>query len=217
MIDNLERVLDWRSKEKMINEVTNYSSHILDKSFKAHLSQNVDYCYSDNMNFLPDETYLLKFIDSFRKYYTNIKAFHGCRPVSLKPYYTDGLLGQNKNKIEKIFYEIFSEFDSTELKEYIERHNSKSLNEEGKIFFVCNDKDLIEDSGHYLIQGSEHLQALATLLNKGNGLGCDYKLRLREFGIPTVIEVDIPTSIIPESQIREFCQLILSKWCVITS
>jgi len=213
MTCNIETVLDWRSEEKVINEVADYSSHIFDNDFRIHLSNNIDYCYSDNLDYLPDESYFLEFMDSFRKYYTSIKAFHGCRPLSLKPYYAHGILGQDKKKIESMFYEIFSEFDTAELKDCIENYNSGSLDEEGKIFFVCNDKELIEDSGHYLIQGSEHLQGLATSLSRKTGLWCDYKLRLRAVGIPTILEVDIPTGIIPEIQIIDFCRLILSKWC----
>lgn len=206
-------VLDWRFKEKVMLEVEKYSGHILDKEFKTHLSENVEYCYSDNMDFLPDKSYLIEFINSFRNYYTDIKAFHGCRPVSLKPYFSYGLLGQNKKKIEQLFFEIFSDFDLTDLEECVARHSAEFINEEGKIFFVCNDAELTEDSGHYLIQGSEYLQALATSLTIKNNHICDYKRRLRDYGIPTVIEVDIPISIVPERQIIEFCKMIISKWC----
>lgn len=76
---------------------------------------------------------------------------------------------------------------------------------------MSDDAELVDECGHYLIQGSEFLMTLAAELCKA-GSGEDFRFRLREFGIPTVLEVDIPIEVVGAGDIEEAARMILSEW-----
>ncbi len=84
------------------------------------------------------------------------------------------------------------------------------------MWLVGNDKYLLEECGHYLIQGSEYLMALAAHLGRSPS-GEDYHFRLRNYGIPTILEVDIPVALVPAAQHVEVAKMILSEWAQLTA
>lgn len=214
MVPETEKnILDWRNQSNCQLELNNYADDILNDEVRLYIvNQNVTYCFSDNMSFLPDESIVEKVIEKIKLFYNFVKAFHGCRPVALKSYYDHGLQGQSFDPIEKLFKKIFADFDEEILDKVIFDAKNRNYSEEGSIFFVCNDQELIEDCGHYLIQGSEYLQGLAARLMKIQSNGIDHRLRLRKYGVPTILEVNIPVSIIPYYQLKELAQTLIADW-----
>jgi hypothetical protein len=206
-------VLDWRAKRDWLSAINDYAPDILGENLLQKIrSSNITGCWSDNMSWLPDPGIVDLVESRFRSHYSHVKGFHGCRPSSVRNYYEKGLVGQNKLSIENQFNEVFKGVSSDLLEQAISQHNERGGSEKGKIYFVCSDTALIESCGHYLIQGSEYMMAMAASLCRLDNRVRDYRLRLRKFGIPTIFEVNIPLNIVPDIQIRDLVRTIVASW-----
>ena len=204
------KVLDWRNRRSWLASIRHYAGHVLTAELRQHLAQEQPECWSDDLCWLPDSEYILpEFTGSLTSYYTHFKGFHGCRPSSVSSYYERGLLGQNSDLLCDIFREIFSDVPKEDVENAIRQFADRSNSERGAMWLVGSDKFLIEQCGHYLIQGSEYLMALAAHLSRSpSGEG----FRLRQYGIPTILEVDIPVKLVPGAQQVEVAKMILSEW-----
>jgi hypothetical protein len=144
-------------------------------------------------------------VDDFRElflgFYSHMKGFHGCRPISVRSYYERGMLGQDDSGVLEAFRRIFSDVDARYLDAAIAEMGARGDNERGRIYFLCDDVELVKFCGHYLIQGSEYLIALAACLGAQRFSDEDFRMRLRTSGIPTIFEADIPLSYVPPAQI----------------
>lgn len=164
------------------------------------------------MSWLPDwEDVFPEFVQSLSDHYTHLKAFHGCRPLSLSSYYEHGLQGQDADQLALQFRAMFPEVPATDLDAAIGSLGGRSARERGAIWLVGDDREMIEQYGHYIIQGSEYLMALAAHLGVSPG-GEEYRFLLRERGIPTVLEIDIPIGIVQWWDIEEVAKMVLSVW-----
>lgn len=164
------------------------------------------------MDWLPNHDHLVpEFCDRMSLFYTHFKAFHGCRPESLSSYYEHGLRGQNADSIIKKFRQLFADLPPSSLEQAIEKMKHRESSERGKIWLSADDHKMVREFGHYIINGSEYLLALAAKLGEGR-YDEDYRLRLRTIGIPTVLEVDIPIKFITPAQRLDVAKIILSEW-----
>ncbi|WP_232448494.1 hypothetical protein [Burkholderia ubonensis] len=205
-------VLDWRKRDEWIAELPKYAAHLLTPAIKRKLATKRPKCWSDDMSWIPGREHLVpKFLECFTSHYTHLKAFHGCRPVTLSSYYKHGLMGQDRDKLLAHFREIYSDLPSADLDAAIAKFSDRSARERGSVWLVGDDRELVEEYGHYIIQGSEFLMALAAALGSSS-TGEDFRFRLRDSGIPTVLEVDIPIEIIGGNDIQEVAQMVLSEW-----
>lgn len=160
------------------------------------------------MTWLPDHGWLVsEFCSRFGDYYSHVKAFHGCRPRDLTSYLQHGLRGQDRRHLHTEFRELFSDWPASDMDDAIRQFDARVNREQGKVWLLACDDELIRRCGHYLIQGSEYLMALAGTLG-----GQPAQRRLREVGIPTVIEVDLPMSFVSAEQRMEVARGILSEW-----
>ena len=116
--------------------------------------------------------------------YTHIRAYHACRAENedifrtqgLKPYTKDEALAvairklenqrTSKEAIEAKFHELWEERISA------------------RVWLMPETTELLSTSGHYLIYGSEFINALAM------HLGC--RERLKEIGTPMIITCNVP-------------------------
>lgn len=207
------KILSWKNKDSWINDIDDYASDILNTELVSKIkSKNIKGCWSDDMAWLADQEIFYSFEEVFYDYYTHVKCFHGCRPINVSSYYERGFIGQIKDEIEKQFRTIFNDVHVEELNKAIEYLSDRGISEKGKIYFVCNDDELINESGHYLIQGSEYIMSMAACLSRCGNNQQDYRLRLREVGIPTIFEVNIPLDNIPSPQITTLIQTIIASW-----
>lgn len=137
--------------------------------------------------------------------YTHIRAYHACRPLSIQKYLKEGIqIINRKQALKESLDRIKSDFiDEEEIKKKF-NENWKELNDIHKrVWLQVNKEELLSESGHYLIYGSEFINALAT------ELGC--KSSLKKVGIPTIFYCDIPMSDISSSMIKEIEMLIVSE------
>ncbi|MCF7966193.1 MAG: hypothetical protein K9L79_11730 [Methylobacter tundripaludum] len=204
-----KNILDLRGEEKIQSEFNLYAKSVLNDEIRLYIIENaVEYCESEDMSFLPDEGVIESLIVLFKKYYTAIKLFHGCKPIDVEDYYTKGILVQDSERLYKLASEIFSDVNEEELSRAFGKTKESHREEgsEGSVFFTFSKNELVKKGGHFLIKGSEFIQALAIEIN-------DSKVNLREIGIPTIFEVNIPISFIPNEKIKKdvICPL-LANW-----
>ncbi|MBD7970354.1 hypothetical protein [Paenibacillus gallinarum] len=117
------------------------------------------------------------------KNFTHIRAFHGCRTSDLDSYYTHGIKPLTKERsYEQLQYIL-------KIKPFItEDQISTKLNEiwtePKRVWFTITKEELLYRSGHYLLYGSELLNAVLS----------QFYLRdeLKKNGIPTIFVCDVP-------------------------
>lgn len=130
--------------------------------------------------------------------YTHILAYHACRAEDelgfraqgLKPYTRDEALAiairklesdqVSRKKIEVAFHSLWEETQATR---------------PARVWLMLQTEELLSDSTHYLIYGSEFLNTLAMRL------GCRDKLRT--IGKPMFVVCAVPISEIPECWLRD--------------
>lgn len=207
------QVLDWRSRANWLQKIHVYAATVLDADVVKFLRDtSPEDCWSDDMSWLPDERLVDDFTDALCDYYESVKAFHGCRPTEMTSYYSDGLVGQDGRYVESRFRELYADVPSAALQRAIDELRERGEMEHGKIHFVGTEEELITQCGHYLIQGSEYLMSLAAALCTHHATGEDFRMRLRNFGIPTIIEANIPIKLIPDWNMQEMAQVMISEW-----
>lgn len=208
-----QRTLDWRKRRSWLGSIRFYASDLLDPALRSHLQRNRPDCWPDDLTWLPDDDELVPaFCEKLTGYYSHVKAFHGCRPENLRSYYELGLQGQQIDRIQTRFRQLFHDVDPARVQQALDEMQTRSTSEKGKIWLSGDDRDMLKDYGHYAINGSEYLMALAAELNGVSGRGVDYRWRLREIGVPTILEVDIPFSLVQEVQQVQLAKMILSAW-----
>lgn len=206
------KIFDWRKRRSWLASIRHYAGHVLTAELRGYLLQERPECWSDNLSWLPDSRYILsEFVSGLTGYYTHFKGFHGCRPLRLSSYYEEGLLGQNSDLLCDMFRKIFSDAPKAHVESVIKQFSDRSDGERGAMWLVGSDQFLIKECGHYLIQGSEYVMALAAHLGHSPS-GEDYRFRLRNYGIPTILEVDVPVCLVPATQHVEVAKMILSEW-----
>ena len=207
------KIFDWSNKTKWLRDVAEYGQETLTEQILKALRRNPpDGFWSDDLSWFPQPKPELELADAFTRHYTHIRACHAARPIDVGSYYRRGLVGQNPQLIVSDFRTIFADVDNELLNRAIDAMSHRGDSEKGKIYFSCDRDQLVDECGHYLIQGSEYIMSLAARLSEYRSLDEDYRLRLRRFGIPTVFEVNIPVDYIPELQLQSLMKVITAEW-----
>jgi len=207
------KIFEWTKRPEWLEETAHYARDILTDDILENLRERqiADF-WSDDLSWFPISEPEVPLADAFLNHYAYVRAFHACRPVDIGSYFRSGLLGQNADVIASDFRRIYFDIDSNLLTRALDEMSDRGSSEEGKTYFHCDREQLIKECGHYLIQGSEYLMSLAACLCRYSGLAEDYRLRLRDAGIPTVFDVKIPVSYIPKPQLLAMMRVIISEW-----
>jgi len=150
----------------------------------------------------------LRIASALGETFSSIRTYHACRPLDVDECLAGGLSFRLPEELQEIAVTCFGELGVSR-SEVEAVHDDRSLgDEQGRLFLSLDDRDFTEYCGHYLIYGSEYLQAIAA------GLHARYGPRprrlLRNRGIPTVFEVDLPVSMVGEDALAEFTRNLLS-------
>lgn len=150
----------------------------------------------------------LRIASILREIFGSIRTYHACRPLDVVEYLANGLTPRRPEDLQELAVECFGELGVSR-SEVATVHEDRNLgDEQGKLFLSLDDRDFTEYCGHYLIYGSEYLQAIAAGLHARYGPRPRQLLRHR--GIPTVFEVDLPISMVSEGVLAEFARNLLS-------
>lgn len=134
--------------------------------------------------------------------YTHIRAYHACRPISINDYLVNGIRPiSHESALEDVKKRVVCEWVS-------ENEAVAKFNEEWKdfddihkkVWLQMNKNLLLDEASHYLIYGSEFINALAM------ELFC--RDRLKDIGIPTVFFCDIPIDDIIPMTLRDIQESI---------
>ena len=124
------------------------------------------------------------------KGFTHIRAYHACRVQSIERYKAEGIrtlgydellmmtkerlssLNIEEQKIEKAFSEIWKKYEAC-----MNRH----------VYLGVWKEELLQQSGHYLVYGSETITAVAATLG-----GEYFQSILKRIGKPTLIVCNVP-------------------------
>lgn len=205
------QLFDWAASASWLADIPDYAASILTPRVEAKIARVNPECWCDDFSWLPVEEGELQFFHAFAGHYQHIRAFHGCRPTDLNSYFEYGLQGQSAETIEAQFLSIFGDVPESKLQHALAEFSDRKESERGRFWVVLAESELVESCGHYLIQGSEYLMALAATLCRV-APGEDYRLRLRSIGTPTIFELHIPTGHFPERQVRALSKLVLAAW-----
>ena len=141
-----------------------------------------------------------------------VRTYHACRPRDVLTYLNFGLRClrpeeaiQEFRRIVNLHERLSVLRDDVALASVLARVETDYRT--GRVFVGLDDRDLLEGAGHYLIYGGEYLSALL-----GQAGGLDFQSVLKLEGIPTVFVIDLPSSLIRQSDLREFARLLLSQW-----
>lgn len=125
--------------------------------------------------------------------YTHLRAYHACRPENIQVYRDEGLIPYDKKAaLEDAIQKLSGGKVSAEkVKAQFETmwENSES-NRHPRVWLAVEKSELLDASCHYLIYGSEFLNALSM------HLGCRDKLK--SIGQPTIVVCDVPLKDISE-------------------
>jgi len=204
-------VFDWNNKKLWISDIDIYAKNLLTPKVKNLISRSRSECWSDDFSWLPILDGEEQFAEAFRGYYDSIRSFHGCRPVNVLTYFSQGVQGQISEALHQSFLEIYSDVPKSFLESVVFEFANRSKAERGKFWVVLGEDELIDNCGHYVIQGSEYLMAMAASLWRYDKSE-DYRLRLRKIGTPTIFEMHVPVACFADAQVSALSRLVLSAW-----
>ena len=136
--------------------------------------------------------------------YTHIRAYHGCRPLSIEGYLKNGLQKRSKNAM---LSEAIGRLAGLGLPEDVISHEfntvwegyHKNVGDNGGVYLDAWKTEFYNWSSHYLIYGSETINATAVALAPNEWLVNRYRDELKKTGKPTLIVCDVPLTDIQDS------------------
>ncbi len=145
-------------------------------------------------------------------FYTHIRVYHACRTVDPQSYYVRGLRSSTSCRTEtdgppRVCYARSPEISEAMIDDAIADMWLDKRDE--RVFVGLDDRHLIRCCGHYLIQGSECLLAVAVRLGSMTGKDCIHVLR--NLGKPTMIVCELPFSMITEHEARQLSGIIVER------
>jgi hypothetical protein len=214
-------VLSWRNQESLKITTNNLLNGILTNELIDHFRNNrPTYFVSDDSTWLDNaikKVHGISIKDSFqyfgekiRKNVNYLRAYHGCKPIDIKPYFTSGLVPLKVDKFVQSTIELFREYNLTEPVLLEAMHEISTEFRENLTWFVLDDRSFLDGAGHYLIYGGEYLQSVAGIIQRKKGI--PIHLHLEKTGIPTVFVCDIPIKKLSIDDLWELSGAILENY-----
>lgn len=132
------------------------------------------------------------------KDFTHIRAYHACRPLSLDKYLSEGIRPMSHAELfQEAAIRLKGRYNSNEELETA-FHSACTLDgdlpgqEPSVVFLGVSKEELLGESGHYLIYGSELLQGTAVRLAPNVYYADEFRNTLKRSGRPTLFACDIP-------------------------
>lgn len=200
-------------------------SDLIDERVLAELKTNPPrYFVSDNLSWLNNAVSKVKgtstpdcgavLTDRLATHFEFIRAFHGCRAISTTSYEAKGIVACDPAALDQLAHELFGNGElvqqAIQALAKSDRDFSYREHNQGKVWFCLEAEELTEFCGHYLLNGSEYLQAIACRIGD--------RATLRQRGRATIIECDVPVADVPAPFLSELAgdilKMIAEKYCV---
>jgi hypothetical protein len=153
------------------------------------------------------------FLQQFRRRFTHIRAYHGCRTENVGSYFEEGIRPLSTAEVIERTKAFFLSGRFPEITPAIfERaeEGAHRYKEEPKVWFGTHKKKMLRDYGHYALYGSE--KAIAIAFGIHTATGYDYRQALKLLGKPTLIVCDIPIDRVPHSFLKCYTNEMLVAW-----
>lgn len=120
--------------------------------------------------------------------FAGVLAFHACRPASVREYLTRGISGHQPKVLRARAHQVFgARFERATIDAAF---NGVHPGRPGMVFMAVDERTLTQDASHYLMYGSEYLNAVAARLDREN-FGVARRLLART-GTPTIFACGLP-------------------------
>lgn len=136
--------------------------------------------------------------------YTHIRAYHACRPLSIQEYLDKGIIPYTKSAAMKdAMNRLGTKRQEEQIKERFNEMWGDAEASKPRVWLALNKETLLTCSGHYLIYGSEFLNALAMQT------GC--REHLKDVGMPTIFYCNIPIEDISKDWLSDV-ERTINEW-----
>jgi hypothetical protein len=135
-----------------------------------------------------------------------VRTYHGCRTDDAGTYFRNGLLVHNREQLQAQARAIIDAHEELHyMKPQLDQAIAEVNNEldHSRAYVVVSDEALLDDSAHYLIHGSEWIMSLFDDFGRSV---------LKRIGAPTLIEIDLPLSVLHSLDRRSFAEDMLQEW-----
>jgi hypothetical protein len=139
-----------------------------------------------------------------------LRTYHGCRTVDARTYFEKGLRRHDRTELRSQILAIVGANDELGwMRGQVDNRIARIDNtiDQGRLYVAAGDKAMLERFGQYLVYGSEWISAV---------LGHDGRHVLREYGTPTVIEIDLPLKFLTFEVRKNLAQWMLLEWTRLT-
>lgn len=131
--------------------------------------------------------------------FTHIRAFHGTRTNDLDSFYTHGIKPLTKDYVYEQVYKVLRPYPTIN-DEMIAETIEHFWSEPNWVWFTITKSELVHRSGHYLLYGSELINAVIS--------NWRYREELKNFGESTMFSCDVPLSDIEPSFLNNIIEFM---------
>ncbi len=140
-----------------------------------------------------------------------LRTYHSCRVPDAGVFYREGLKINDPEALAEQARRIVAGSDDLawmrpSLEQMIAEFDDRNR-DEGRLYLCADDRPQLDDIGHYLLYGSEWIQCL---------LGWGAHRALRQYGAPTMVEVDLPFRWATWATREAFARHLLQEWTRLT-
>lgn len=209
------RIVNWREPNSWASALSRWLRPHLNERGIRHLQGmgEQDICWDDS-DWLKKLQDVLKFDVEYVVRHladalsiASARAYHGCRTVDAGLYHKGGIRRNDPVALADEVRRIVREEDQlAHLRPVIEQQLQdfdSTDRDTGKLYLVLDDRALTSRAGHYLLYGSEWVQSVL-------GWGAHESLRRR--GVPTILAIDMPLSMVTARQREALAKALLQEW-----
>lgn len=178
----------------------------------AFLADPPEFVVSDDMSWLEDKVRKVHgvsidvfdlMMNALQQRYRTLRAAHGTRTADVGSFYNEGIHPLQPLLVQR---QARDRFLSSAYPELTQAHLDRAIaavshdTRADRVWFECNETELIRRNGHYMLYGSEYLLAIVAHIE---GLR-DYRPDLKRVGEPVVFLCDVPMSYLHPRSFRSF-------------
>lgn len=208
-------IIDWQQPKSWASAVSGWLRPFLNERGIRPLQQmgEQDICW-DDPDWLNKTQRVLRFEVEYvvknladALSFATARTYHGCRTVDAGCYHRGGIRRNDPAVLADEVRRIVREEDRlARLRPVIEQrlHDfDHAERDTGRLYLVMDDRGLTNSAGHYLLYGSEWIQSV---------LGFEAHEALRQRGVPTVLAVDLPLSMVTSHEREQLAETLLQEW-----
>lgn len=208
-------IIDWKEPKSWAPAVSRWLRPFLNDRGIRHLQRmgEQDICWDDSDWLKKAQTVLDFEVEYVIENLADTLSFavarthHGCRTEDASLYQRVGILRNDPTILAEEVRRIVGEEDRLAyLRPVIEqrlRDFDSTDRDTGRLYLVMDDRGLTDSAGHYLLYGSEWVQCV---------LGFEAHETLRRRGVPTILSVELPLSMVTSHEREQLAEALLQEW-----